>query len=847
MNAGISRKTVRNKEEVTRLKRFSIIAAVIVVVALVVVPAAFAGFRPAAMDGFTPTATCTACHGTANPPASDWAATAHASVANNTEQSNRATCAGCHSGNFDPAQPIAWDEDPASPGYGLGDNPTEAFVGCSACHYNGVTTHKGSAIWNPGNPDYNPLDYGQFANPEVCGQCHDQRSQAKATYPVYDPLNPGTPIDTTLRFWPGYDPYTTPLADVINIGNQYQAAAWPGGYASNVHDTGAVQYDEMLFTGGHLESWTNLNAFVPDAAVSANEKINLCAHCMSADQRILVAAGKLNVHPESPETPPTDSQGNPVTKDELKYGVTCVACHDPHKRGVSNSVWGGEHEGEASERNAQLIMPRKDLCASCHNGELQMFDPAATSFAPGAEINHPTKEFMDGIGAIDVPKTPALHKGLCVQCHMVPTSINSAGSATVAANHVFTPIMPEEAMDNVKAFNLNGSVGIALAEQETPLDPTVTIHTSSPLNWTADAVGKNVTISGVTVADYNGTFAVTSILAPSTFTYENTTTDLEESGDGIGTVTFSAMPTSLHMPYSACSTCHEGTNGDNVGKTEAMQEIIDQRQEWTHAMVDEVMATLDAKAVQMGFADAEAAIGDADVADSDFGKAWTNMELVSQEGSWGVHNWQYGVAVINKAMEQADAFRIPVAGVTITPSVSKVTYGGTVTLSGVVTTPAGGPALMAGDEVWLWANGVETSRFAMLSGNSYSFTGVKPSKNTEYTVLFLGDANYDVTEGDSTTVNVAYKVGISLSKTSVAAGAKVTVSGTVGPTAGPVTIQRNMSGAWKTFKSGVAVNSKGKYSYTFTTKKGTYKLRVVKAASSTLVQGISAAKTVTAK
>ena len=57
------------------------------------------------------------------------------------------------------------------------------------------------------------------------------------------------------------------------------------------------------------------------------------------------------------------------------------------------------------------------------------------------------------------------------------------------------------------------------------------------------------------------------------------------------------------MPYSACSTCHEGTNGDNPAKTEAMQQIIDQRQEWTHTMVDEVTATLDAKARQMGFTD----------------------------------------------------------------------------------------------------------------------------------------------------------------------------------------------------------------------------------------------------
>ncbi|HJW76372.1 MAG TPA: hypothetical protein VJ787_12010 [Thermoleophilia bacterium] len=843
MDADFPRKTVRTKE-VTRLKRFSIIAAVIVVVALVIVPAAFAGYRPVAMDGYTPVNTCTGCHGATVPPASNWAQTAHASVANNAIQNRinppRPTCAGCHSGNFDPAQPMAWDDDPASPTYGLGANATEVFVSCSSCHYSGVTTHKGSAIWNPGNPAFSPIDYGQFANPDICGQCHDQRSQAKEPYPVYNPADPTNPTMTILRFWPPYNPYDgTPRTDVMDIGNQLPL--WTGGYAKNVHDTGAVQYDELLLTGGHFESWANLNAFVPDSAVSANEKINFCAHCMSTDQRILVAAGKLNVHPESPQTPPTDSEGNTVTKDQIKYGVTCVACHDPHKRGVSNSAWDGEFEGSGAERNAQLRMPRKDLCGSCHNGELQMFDPGATSFAPGAEINHPTQEFMSGIGAIDVPQMPALHKGLCVQCHMAPTATNS----TVTANHVFTPIMPETAMHNT----LTGGTGIASATSTPPgaseVGNTVTISTgSTQLDWSADAVGMSVTITGVLEPGYNGTFEVTSVPSASTFTYENPISGLGPSGGG--TVTYSDMPTDLQMPNSACSTCHEGTNGDNAAKTEALQEIIDQRQDWTHEMVDEVMATLNAKAVQMGFADAEEAIGDPDVADSDFGKAWTNMEMVAQEGSWGVHNWQYGVAVINKAMEQADAYRVPVAGVTIMSSAPKITFGQAVTLSGTVTPPPGGPALMAGDQVRLWVNGA-AANFATLSGNSYTFTGVKPNRNTKFQIQFVGDANYAPTMGDSTTVNVAYKVIAQISKTAVAAGAKVSLQGTVSPTAGPVTIQRNVSGDWKTFKSGVGVGSNGKWTFTFTAKKGTYKLRAVKAATATLVQGISATRTVTAK
>ena len=137
---------------------------------------------------------------------------------------------------------------------------------------------------------------------------------------------------------------------------------------------------------------------------------------------------------------------------------------------------------------------------------------------------------------------------------------------------------------------------------------------------------------------------------------------------------------------------------------------------------------------------------------------------------------------------------------------------------------------MAGDEVRLYINGTPGS-FATLSGSNYSFTGVQPNRNTTYRILFVGDANYAPTFGDSATVNVAYRVTLSASKRSVTAGTKVTLNGTVGPTAGPVTIQRQVNGVWKTFKSGVGVNSRSRFDYAFTTKKGTYKLRAVKAAS----------------
>jgi hypothetical protein len=836
--------------EVTPLKRFSIVAAIVVVALLVVVPVAFAGARPIGIatpdNAYTPTSTCEGCHAIIGPPTSPWppnpypdyAQTAHYASAENplVIEENPTSCGGCHGANFDPSKALAMPANQETPTDA--DNPTETRVACASCHFGFTATHVGGS---------DPMAFGQFANPDVCGQCHDRQSASVDTYPVYNPTPPPDTTDQTLRYPVAYDPFTTLLSSVMNIGAQMPT--WPGGYSAYAHERSGVQYNEMYqgwYSGPlpvpegtslpitHFNAWAVLNTLVPDTAVSANEKINLCGHCMSADQRILVEAGKLNV-PADPTQAPTDALGNPVTKDQIKYGDSCVACHDPHKNGASKGVWD-------PDINPQLIMPRTQLCGSCHNGELP---EGQTTFAPGAHIVHPTQEFMAGYGAIDVPQMPALHKGMCVQCHMVPTGFDRFGSPATGGNHIFTPIMPATAMDTTTTVSVTGGSPIAPGGA-TETDTTVTITTTNPINLDATAVGKNVTIAGVPVAGYNGTFAVTAVLSPTSFTYTNPVSGLAASGGG--TVTYSSMPSKLHMPYSACSTCHEGTNGDNPSKTQAMQDLIDGRQAWTHDMADSIMATLDAKAVSFGYTDAAAAVADATfVADNvDFADAWTNVQIVMQEGSWGVHNWQYGVAILNKAMEQADAARGPVAGVSIKASASKVNFGQAITISGTVTTPSGGPALTKGDEVRLWVNGVATG-YATLSGSNYTFSGIKPAKNTKFTIQFVGDKNYAPTVGDSTTVNIAYKVTITSNATSVKAGAKVTVQGTVAPTAGPVTIQRYVSGAWKTFKSGVSVNKQGRYSYTFATKKGTYKLRTVKAASSTLVQGTSGYRTITAK
>ena len=49
---------------------------------------------------------------------------------------------------------------------------------------------------------------------------------------------------------------------------------------------------------------------------------------------------------------------------------------------------------------------------------------------------------MSGGAAIGVATTPSVHKGDCVQCHMVPTGAEYDGTAGTGANHLFKVITP---------------------------------------------------------------------------------------------------------------------------------------------------------------------------------------------------------------------------------------------------------------------------------------------------------------------------------------------------------------------------------------------------------------------
>jgi hypothetical protein len=133
-----------------------------------------------------------------------------------------------------------------------------------------------------------------------------------------------------------------------------------------------------------------------------------------------------------------------------------------------------------------------------------------------------------------------------------------------------------------------------------------------------------------------------------------------------------------------------------------LQDTIDQRQEWTHAKIDDIWAVLNQVAQDNDYADANAA-RDA-LADQPqntwtttvraFLSSFTNVEFVQSEGSFGLHNWDYSREIVNTAMMQA---KIAESGVlvklpwkvTFKISKSTVNAGAKVTFSGTVKTAKG--------------------------------------------------------------------------------------------------------------------------------------------------------------
>jgi predicted CXXCH cytochrome family protein len=113
-----------------------------------------------------------------------------------------------------------------------------------------------------------------------------------------------------------------------------------------------------------------------------------CMHCMSTDYRY-------------DET---------LTLETAKYGITCVACHNPHDTP-------GDDKPAIEDVGA--------LCKECHNAELL----AGETAEPGQTLRHSVSEMTAGFGAIGVDPIPSKHGVDCNTCHLEGHQFAPAQSA----------------------------------------------------------------------------------------------------------------------------------------------------------------------------------------------------------------------------------------------------------------------------------------------------------------------------------------------------------------------------------------------------------------------------------
>ena len=191
------------------------------------------------------------------------------------------------------------------------------------------------------------------------------------------------------------------------------------------------------------------------------------------------------------------------------------------------------------------------LCVECHNGEI----PEGTTASPGTEIHHPMKEMIDGYGAIDVSAFPSVHKGKCVQCHMPPTTTSPTGG-----NHTFKIIEPEMPRASRSRSHLDCRHRLT-QPREPPRDHVRPTTRGQHAVLGLQHVPRTTTRSRRRIPVARPSRRATRRRALTTIQL--------------------VMVTRRHRR-------------DQGDKGLYLQDTIDQRQEWTHAKIDEIHGELDA-------------------------------------------------------------------------------------------------------------------------------------------------------------------------------------------------------------------------------------------------------------
>jgi len=308
-------------------------------------------------------------------------------------------------------------------------------------------------------------------------------------------------------------------------------------------------------------------------------------------------------------------------------------------------------------------------CLECHSADYRILKEtgqtppkaANAKYAITCVVCHDPHSKSTQASVWNADRNPQLSKpapDLCEQCHNAEIP---AGQSATAGSEVHHPM--KEMMDGTSAIDVTGSPSIHHGK-------CISCH-MVPTGYGYD---------GAAGTSGNHVFAIVS----------------PASADGQTTQTATGPQ---KMPYSSCSgphplgSCH-GTASDPLAT--ARQAVLTSTQAAIHSLYDQVTTELAAAATRLGYtgADSEAKIAAANTAINkikpmsswtasqlSFQKSFTNRAFVATEGSWGIHNPSYATAVINKALEQAQAVKA-MYKITLKASKTSVKRGKTVKFTG---------------------------------------------------------------------------------------------------------------------------------------------------------------------
>ena len=277
-------------------------------------------------------------------------------------------CNGCHTTGFDP-NTLEF---------------AEFGIGCEACHGPGSrhVQHESKehtplcnichAGENPAHEIAEDRDIINSVSPSVCGQCHN-----RGTTPTGDVIKVSQ-FNFPTGFLPDEDIRRDPF--VPSSPKDDKANWWGNGLSKNRHQ----EFSDWS-KSKHSKSLNNLLESHADESSKRGPLTGKCLHCHSTDYR----------HADA------DSKPDLTT---ARFGVTCVACHEPHGQDKKSPGFG---DGSA-------------ICGQCHVNSMAKDDQAHFP-CPSAQVS-------------------------CADCHM-PRIVKTGGFFSLRS-HAFQIVKPKASKDN---------------------------------------------------------------------------------------------------------------------------------------------------------------------------------------------------------------------------------------------------------------------------------------------------------------------------------------------------------------------------------------------------------------